>query len=249
MVELDRLRLERIGLTEDDLGPGFATADDIKPPLLEDDIEAQKNRSWFSPLQDFFLDKFSNFAREQLTGMYDDMGDNMGKDGLKGGGEFLAAVETAKGIDPSTKIVLGDRSSIVTIQRAAELALRSGDPLGVLNRMTESQSIELDVLKEKIIKRCEDEGKELDEKEFNVALVEALKNESGIRQSMFDRLEREVPEFTRAFVAERDYIMSEAIHREVELEAEHVVAIVGLAHVTGMAKILEKEKNFEQIVA
>ena len=49
-----------------------------------------------------------------------------------------------------------------------------------------------------------------------------------------------IPEFTRAFVTERDYIMAEVIKRETE--AKHVVAVVGLAHVSGVATILQRSQ-------
>jgi pheromone shutdown protein TraB len=58
---------------------------------------------------------------------------------------------------------------------------------------------------------------------------------------LFAKLEQEVPEFTQAFVKERDYIMSRAIGRELQLDAtvERVVAVVGLAHVPGIQSNLQ----------
>ena len=237
MIELDPSRLERIGLTQGDLGTNFGTCEDIEPPLLEDDIEAMQNRPWWRGFTEVCVDSVAEFARGALTDMYKDMGKTMGKDGLVGGGEFLAAINAAKSNDESsdngssTKIVLGDRSSVVTIKRAVELAIRSGDPLGALGRLASANQEELDKMQHSI--RQDMEGNSMDESELNVAMVEALKSDAGFRNRIFSRLEREVPEFTRAFLTERDYIMAEAIRRETD--AAHVVAVVGLAHVPGMS--------------
>jgi pheromone shutdown protein TraB len=76
----------------------------------------------------------------------------------------------------------------------------------------------------------------VDTKEFNVAMVERMKTDTQFRNRLFSRLEQEVPEFTQSFLVERDYIMAEVIRRETD--AKHVVAVVGLAHVPGMAENL-----------
>jgi TraB/PrgY/gumN family len=242
MIELDPSRLERIGLTEDDLGKNFGVANGIVPPLLQDDVEAMNNRPWWSGVTDACLTMVAEYARGVLTNMYRDMGKTMGKDGLIGGGEFLAAINAAKCNDElsgaTTKIVLGDRNSIVTIKRAVELAIRSGDPFGALERLASANQEEIDCIQEKIREELEEKGSDLSE--LNVAVVEALKNDMDFRNRIFDRLGREVPEFTRAFVTERDYIMAEVIKRETE--AKHVVAVVGLAHVSGVTTILQRSQ-------
>mmetsp|Transcript_37123 Transcript_37123/g.86564 ORF Transcript_37123/g.86564 Transcript_37123/m.86564 type:complete len:356 (-) Transcript_37123:325-1392(-) len=240
LVELDRTRLPRLGLTEADLGPQFVTADDIFPIPLEDDKLALENKQWWDPLKDLLLDGFSRLARGMLTGVYDDMGRNMGTDKLDAGGEFLAAINAAKKVNPSTKILLGDRDSVLTMRRAAELALRSGDPLSVLGRFNDASQEEMKTIEKQV--REEMEGR--DEKEINVAMVETVKNDKQFQTRLFGRLEREVPEFTRSFLTERDYIMSEAMRREEE--ADHIVGVVGMAHVPGL--IINLEKNgFKEI--
>jgi pheromone shutdown protein TraB len=239
MIELDPTRLERIGLTEEDLGSNLCAVDDIAPPLLLDDLESMQNLPWWSGLAEFCVDRVAEFARGYLTDMYNEMGKGMGKDGLVGGGEFLAAINAAKSNDEyynmSTKIVLGDRNSIATLRRAVELAIRSGNPLGTLGRLASLNQEELNEMEEKLRERMEEKG--ADPGEVSIALVELLKSDSALRNRIFERLELEVPEFTRAFVTERDYIMAEAIRREID--ARHIVAVVGLAHVQGISATLQ----------
>ena len=72
-------------------------------------------------------------------------------------------------------------------------------------------------------------------------MMERLKEDSEFRNRLFRKLEKEVPEFTQAFLKERDYIMAETIRREL-VDSTHVVekvvAVVGLAHVPGMEATL-----------
>jgi hypothetical protein len=250
MVELDRSRLERIGLTEDELMPNLYTSEDIDPPLTQGDIDALENGPPFwRGFTEFCLDRFAEFARGSLTNMYNDMGESMGneKDGMVGGGEFLAAITAAQNNDAgddnssSTKIILGDRSSMQTLKRAAELAIRSGNPIGVMGRLFSVNQEELDQMRDSILEEMGEDG-DVDMKEFNVAMVERMKTDTQFRNRLFSRLEQEVPEFTQSFLVERDYIMAEVIRRETD--AKHVVAVVGLAHVPGMTENL-RAANFQ----
>jgi pheromone shutdown protein TraB len=237
MVELDETRLERIGIeSTNDLGLPFATVDDIQVPLLEDD---KLPKPWWMPVQNLLLDGFTQVARNLLTGMYNDMGDSMGE---VGGGEFLAAINAAKKTPCCEKIVLGDRDSLVTLRRAAELAVRSGDPLGVLARLSEANDAEMEELHQKVRENAPPD-KLNDEAFMTSATIEALKADTEIRTRIFERLERDVPEFTRAFLTERDYIMAEAIQREISSGADRIVAVVGLAHVEGISRNLESWAN------
>ena len=243
MVELDVTRLKRIGIkSTDELGLPFATADDIQVPLQDDDKLALANRPWWIPAQDFLLDGFTQVTRKLLTGMYNDMGSNMSDDDddddMVGGGEFLAAINAAKMVPSCEKIVLGDRDSLVTLRRAAELAVRSGDPLGVLSRLQEANEAEMEPLQKRVFDSAPDNQKD-NEAYMATAMIEALKQDTEIRNRIFSRLEQEVPEFTRAFLTERDYIMAETIQREISRGAKHVVAVVGLAHVPGISRNLE----------
>jgi len=232
MVELDPSRLKRIGIASTkDLGLPFATAEDIQVPLKEDD---KLPTPWWMPLQNFLLSGFSKVGRTLLTGMYNDMGDSMGE---VGGGEFRAAIEAAKKTPSCQKIILGDRDSLITLRRAAELAIRSGDPLGVMTRLSEANDAETNELQQRVLDEAPDKAD--DEAYMTRATIEALKADSGIRNRIFERLEKDVPEFSRAFITERDYIMAEAIQRELSSGAKHVVGVVGLAHVPGISANLE----------
>lgn len=238
-VELDASRLHRIGLSESDLGSDFSTADDISPPPLDDDVEEENSRPWWGPFRDVFLDSFTKLARGMLTGMYEDMSKSMG-DEMIGGGEFLAAINAARRDDIKAKIVLADRDSMATIRRASELALRTGDPLGVMNKLSSTNAEEMGKLESQVRKEMEGAS----EAEVMERLIETIKGDATFRDKLFARLEEEVPVFTRAFLTERDHIMAEAIRRELEMDSGGgatggapcvVVAVVGLAHLSGIA--------------
>lgn len=237
VVELDEARLERFGIGMEDLRENpetlqVITVEDIQPPLMAEEVNYVQ--PWFQPLQDVFLNIFTTVVRKLLTNMYDDMGASMG--GLKGGGEFLEAIDAARTNPKCQRLVLGDRNSMATIRRAAELALRSGNPLEVLDRLSSVSQEEMGQLEDEVRERESMEG--ASDGDIQVAVVEALKEDPHMRQRLFERLEVEVPAFARALLTERDYIMAEAIRRETCQGAVHVVAVVGAAHVPGMAKNL-----------
>ena len=56
---------------------------------------------------------------------------------------------------------------------------------------------------------------DIDQGDLTVAMMEALKQDNSFRNNLFRQLEQEVPEFTQAFLKERDYIMSESIRQQV----------------------------------
>ena len=150
VVELDPKRLERVGFDDpNDIGIPYTTVEDISFPATTEDLEFQQRKPWWSPLQDLFLDAFTQIARKFITGMYNDMGDAMG--GRKGGGEFLIAVEAAKQTQKCQRVVLGDRDSLLTIRRAAELALRSGRPFDVLGRLSDISQEEMTALEDRVV--------------------------------------------------------------------------------------------------
>lgn len=243
MVETDPTRLERIGIPSmADIGVDrISTCEDIDLPLTP-----KEDKPWFlNPLgvaQDVFVQAFTKVARALLTNMYNDMGDRMN---AKGGGEFLRAIRCAENCTACDTVVLGDRDSLVTISRAAELAIESGDALGVLGRLQDVNSEEMRALEQKVRAELKEErGDELEESEITVAIMEGLKADKDFRTRMFAKLEQDVPEFTQAFLKERDYLMSESIRRELErAEVKNVVGVVGLAHVPGM------EKHFQAVFA
>jgi pheromone shutdown protein TraB len=62
-------------------------------------------------------------------------------------------------------------------------------------------------------------------------------------------LEVQVPEFTQAFLKERDYIMAQAIRRELlDANVKQVVGVVGLAHVPGMIDMLAEKKEVSPLL-
>jgi pheromone shutdown protein TraB len=232
---------------QDDGSTQVVTVDDIQPPQLPDD-DVQLRHPVVSTLKTTLFECIHHYARQFLTNMYKDMGESMG--GLQGGGEFLQAINSAKAGPKCRRLVLGDRDSLLTIRRAAELALRSGHPFRVLQRLNTVSEEEMGRLEQQVREQQQDMDDDgattrISDGELQVAVIEALKSDPDTRQRLFGRLELEVPEFARAFLTERDYIMAEAIRRECSGSqgAVHVVAVVGLAHVPGMAKNLQQEEK------
>ncbi|KAG7338094.1 pheromone shutdown-related protein TraB [Nitzschia inconspicua] len=250
LVELDASRLPRIGIDgiqgiQVDLV--VTAAEDILATSDEEDPGFNLVARW----QKTFLDGFSKIARTWLTSMYDGMRDRqklvqskLDANEVIPGGEMLVAIRAAEQCPACDTVVLGDRSSVKTIQRAAQLAWDSGDALGVLRRL---QSENQAAVKELRARVCVDLGlddsngiSKEDEALLEMEVMEALRNDSQVRDRLFQRLEERVPEFTQAFLKERDLIMGESIRRELEREGvERVVAVVGLAHVPGIRNILE----------
>lgn len=248
MIEIDPSRLERLG---------FDSADDIKVTKVTDseDIELpiapQKTNDGLKGLaQKAFVGIFSQVARAFLTQMYKSMENGLDQ---KAGGEFLQAIQSAENCTVCDTVILGDRNSLTTIQRVAELAIESGDFIGVLNRLQGVNTEEMNKLEPQVrielLKQKGQEGNddyELDEMELTTALMETLKEDTQFRTRLFSKLEQDVPEFTQAFLKERDYVMSESIRRELERRPEEVktiVGVVGLAHLPGM------EKHFKTVFA
>jgi pheromone shutdown protein TraB len=271
MVELDPTRLHRIGIANIDAIDNrleVVTSEDIVLPVISD-ID---NTPWFlKPImvvQDLIVEGFTVVTRALLTGAYKDMSKEMNNDG-GGGGEFRVAIRAAENCTACHTLILGDRSSVTTIRRAAGLAMKSGDPLGVLKRLEMANAVEMEQLEERvrndllsakkrtIMMENNENGRstetssslsssseEIDKSEVQIAMMETLKSDSNFREGLFRKLEQEVPEFTQAFLKERDYIMSESIRRALTTERcsssiQRVVGVVGLAHVSGMQATLE----------
>ena len=256
MVELDRTRLSRIGIDkiEDIQLNKVTTSQDIELPSVYND---NRDDTW-NPLQivqNVLVEGFTRVSRTLLTGMYNDMSKKM-NNSEGGGGEFLVAIRAAEACSQCHTLILGDRDSLTTIRRAAILALESGDPFSVLQRLQQANSQEMNEMQSRVRLALQEEQRQNQEKQQNVAItpideslvqigmMEALKEDAGFRDRLFEKLEQEVPEFTQAFLKERDYIMSESIRRELEFPGvQNVVGVVGLAHLPGM------KANFQAIFA
>jgi len=247
MIEIDPSRLERLGFSgPDNIRVNKVTnSEDIPVPMAPQGT----NDGFLGMAQKAFVGAFSQIARILLTQMYK----SMEKMDQKAGGEFLRAVQSAENCTVCDTVILGDRNSVKTIQRVGELAIESGDFVGVLNRLQAVNKEEIDKLepqvRKELLRQKGQEGNdnyELDEVELTTAMMETLKEDSQFRTRLFSKLEQDVPEFTQAFLKERDFLMSESIRRELELRPEEVkavVGVVGLAHVPGM------EKHFRAVFA
>lgn len=272
LVELDEKRLPRIGfqggVADLQLPCVAAVPQEILDacPAAPEDVAYQQSSSqqpWWQAAQNLvqegLVQAFTVVARKVLTSMYDDKGNNMG--GQKGGGEFLAAIQAAQNVSTSSsstdsrrpiEIILGDRDSVETIRRAATLAMRSGKPWQVLERFRAVSNEEMSRIYDTVVQQQGLEQEE-DEVVINTAVMEALKSNPALRQDIFDRLQSEVPQFARAVLWERDFIMAEGMRRQalhrllVENSNDNdpsspllVVAVVGAAHVPGMVQHLKK---------
>jgi hypothetical protein len=248
LVELDPSRLPRIGIDgvkDIQVSRVVTAAEDV---LVDDNSNGGGGLNLVQWWQRTFLDVFSRVARVWLTSMYDGMRDrhklvrdNPTNGEVIPGGEFLVAIRVAEQCKACDTIVLGDRSSVFTIQRAAQLAWKSGDALGVFERLKfENDKAMGELRAAEVGLDCMINPSKEDEARLEMAVMEALKNDPMIRESLFRRLEENVPQFTQAFLKERDLIMAESIRRElVRPEVGKVVAVVGLAHVPGIRDNLQ----------
>lgn len=244
MIEIDPSRLERLGFdsTADIKVAKVTDSEDIELPV----VHRKPKNGLMGIVQEILVGTFSQIARAFLTQMYKSLENDMDQ---KAGGEFLQAVRSAENCEVCDTVILGDRNSVTTIQRVAELAIESGDFVGVLSRLQDVNKEEMDKL-EKVVRQdlLKQKGAEntddfeLDEVELTTAIMETLKEDKQFRTRLFSKLEQNVPEFTQAFLKERDYLMSESIRRELDRRPEEVktiVGVVGLAHVPGMEKHLK----------
>ena len=160
-----------------------------------------------------------------------------------------AAIEAAKA-NGASRVVLGDRDFTRTIRRFLELALGSGDPWGVFKRLIKVNKEEMLQFQDQIkqdLKKTNADFSDADLTIFAIRqMIVAMKKDSIFRERHFKRLENEVPKFKQAILIDRDYIMAESIWREAEKGAQHVVGVVGLAHVPGIKRLLMKKNQLVQ---
>mmetsp|Transcript_5524 Transcript_5524/g.13846 ORF Transcript_5524/g.13846 Transcript_5524/m.13846 type:complete len:379 (-) Transcript_5524:171-1307(-) len=247
MIEIDPSRLERLGFNSiNGINVARVTnSDDIELPIAP---RRNPGGGLLGFAQEASIAVFSQVARALLTRVYKSLENDMDQ---KAGGEFLQAVQSAEACGACDTLILGDRNSVTTISRVAELAIDSGDFMGVLNRLQAVNQEEIDKfepqVRKELLRQKGQEGNddyELDRTELTTAIIEALKEDETYRTRLFGRLEQDVPEFFQAFLKERDYLMSESIIREFDRrpkEVRTIVGVVGLAHVPGM------EKHFKNV--
>jgi pheromone shutdown protein TraB len=248
MVEFNKSRLSRIGYKSmDDIGLPVVTADDIVPPgqgnLLQDG-DNNKVSWWKVPkmaAKNLFLNALTGVASVVLDARYDQMSKAVENDEGRGG-EFKAAIEAAKA-NGASRVILGDREMSISIRRLAELALEGGGLWGVLKRWNAIQKEEMAPLQDQVKQDLRKTNAEHSDADLSKATMEAMKKDSIFRERFLKRLENEVPEFTQAIVTDRDYIMAESIRREAEKGAQHVVGVVGVAHVPGIKRLLLMNKS------
>ena len=244
MIELDPGRLPRIGIDsvdEIDVERILSIAD------MGITIPTEANPSWpwyWRPVvlvQGTLAQVWSVISRRLLTGMYDTMKAQMKSQDVVGGGEFLRAIQAAENCTTCDTLILGDRSSVETLRRAASLALQSGDALGVWNRLQDANAAQTVKLEQSVREQLQSQQDHpVEESDVSVAMMEALKTDGSFREEIFSTLEQQVPEFTQAFLKERDYLMGESVRVQLERpDVKKVVAVVGLGHVPGIVQHLE----------
>ena len=247
VVELDRSRLENLDLDETSFAVPFGTSEGIRPPRSDDDVAdaaraAAGDGWWWRPARALAVRAAARGARAALTSQYRAFGARMG--GLRPGGEFAEAIAAANEL--GARCVLADRDSVATIERVLELLLRSGDPLGALGRLQRLSDEELEPLKQRVLaKRAEeaaaagDAADDEEAPEVIVAVVEEMKRSPAVRERIMARWRDEVPEIARALLAERDFIMAEAVRRELANGAGNMCVVVGAGHLPGLQQNLE----------
>jgi pheromone shutdown protein TraB len=142
--------------------------------------------------------------------------------GFEAGGEFKAAIE--EGRAQGAKILLGDRDVDVTLQHLAS-ALESSGPDALERLATRVEQVNKDSM------GTIDESVFRDKQQL-AGYVERMKQRKTL-SSIMGAVHDEVPLLYEALIGERDAFMARSI---ATAEAALIVAVVGIAHMTGIEK-------------
>lgn len=244
MIELDMNRIQRIGSPQKMKELGFDVPSGNFSQLQLSALGGIENvPSENTSKVSFFSDIIQNFSGMISSMVSQGSGAALGtglsqfyksveKLGFKAGGEFQAAVEEGRAI--GARILLGDRDVNLTLERLARAISLTGPTrlLDLAERVDQLQE-EAGII---------DPGNMMMEKESMGLLVESLKQKKLIAAVM--SLVKEVtPLIYDALIGERDLFMANAM---IECNADVLVAVVGMAHMIGIEKILVSN-NYEMV--
>lgn len=245
VIEIDRSRLGRLELTDEDFALPYRTSEDIELPPSSDDLaEAQLIAAgdgwWWRPVYAVFLELLTSVIDIAKQRFYD----KAGKDWqARPGGEFAAAVCAANEL--GVPIVLADQGNRRTLKRIIELIRRSGEtPLDIFSSYSKVVSRVLAIEPEEL------QGEDIDgTKRAKVKEAMAkLQSDPEIIEKLQSQLSEEVPSIFQGMIGERDAVMTQAVLRELNgpSPAEHVLVVVGAGHVPGMKSLIQSSFQRQQ---
>jgi len=140
--------------------------------------------------------------------------------GVKPGSEMLEAIDAAEKIDARVEML--DRDISITMKRAL-------DSMGLIEKLKLVFGVFMSFF---------GFGEKVD-----AAKVEELKSKDILTELM-DELSREMPSTKRVLVDERDIFIANKI---LDSPAYKIVAVVGLGHVSGIKKYLDKKRDISEL--
>ena len=156
-----------------------------------------------------------------LSGLYKQM-DQMG---FQSGAEFVAAVEEADKLGAT--IVLGDRDARVTISRLRD----------ALGEILSTGMLQTAGAPPQALLQAAGGSSEMT-KENVQATIDVIKQREVVRE-LASYMRSELPPLYRALIGERDEYMANSILKAESVGgAQSIVAVVGLAHVDGIERLL-----------
>lgn len=175
--------------------------------------------------------------------------------GFSAGGEFKAAVTEGRKV--GAQILLGDRDVDVTLGRLAQ-AVENTDSesfnrfVTEVDALTEKMGFTEDLLNAGLGSSSRDSSSiggrgasasesvsDVDAIATKKKVTEAVENlkQRDLIRSLMGTLRSELPEVYMALIGERDLFMSQSL---LEAPGEHVVGVVGMAHMQGIENALQK---------
>ena len=184
-------------------------------------------------LKEKLLNQASQVVGNSIKGLYQ----KLESEGFSAGEEFVVAVK--EGLKLGSIIVLGDQDVEVTLRRLTE-ALSKTDMKKLIAADAEME----DKMKE-LMPNSGSSSKppgEMSKDEFTY-FVETIKAKENVKMLMAN-LKSVAPEIYQAMVGERDLYMANGLDKLNQFDK--IVAVVGIAHVDGIERILS-EKGWEAI--
>ena len=228
MIELD---VNRLGLINNNPKTATQAGFDIPKPIIPEN--KPKKLSFFESIGNSVNQQVSKGGGFLLGKSIGKFYESTEKRGFKAGGEFQAAVDEGKKIN--ARILLGDRDINVTLQRIARA-------------ITTTDIDKFNDLSQKLVDIESNAGLDVQAlKSENQAsltqFVENLKNRELLNKVMAI-VKENVPDVYNALIGERDEFMAAAIDQS---NSERVVAVVGMAHMTGIENNLIEKDHYQLV--
>ena len=208
---------------------------DVVQTTMQQDTQPSaqpKSKNPFN-IKERLLNTASQAVGNGIKGLYQ----KLESEGFSAGEEFVVSVR--EGLKIGSTIILGDQDVELTLRRLTE-ALSKTDLRKLLAADSE--------MEQNMKGLMPDNGKSINEsgemsKEELTYFVETVKAKENVKALMAS-LNAVAPEVYQAMVGERDLYMANGLDRLNQFES--IVAVMGIAHVDGVERIL-KERGWQEV--